>query len=129
MKLEPFTTIEKFHDFFFDDRYCERYLKLFERFANNRSNLKLACIIAHLKALQDQCVYLVYTGTYTDEKRTDAGYCLRALNDNLKLSVEEIENIKLSTQYSVFNSIKAYVVNEQGNVLRFLDFDEHVYKR
>ena len=128
LRTEHFTKIENFRDSFFDQNYPDRYVKLFERFARNRDNLKLACIIAYLQALNDDCLYLVYTGAYVRNGCVDAGYCFHKIeNPNDVLLKEDIvKQIVSSTNYHVFSSIKGYIVDQQGSVEKLINFDQYI---
>ena len=130
IRTEHLTKIESFRDSFFDQSYPERYVKLFDRFSKNRTNLKLACIIAYLRAMCDNCAYIVYTGTYNHNQCEDAGYCFLKVEDinDINLSQSVVQNIVQSTVYSVFDKIKGYVVDAQGNVDRLVDFDRYILR-
>ena len=128
LQTDYFTTIESFRDQFFIERHEERYIRLFERFAKDRTNLKLACIIAYIRAKVDNCLYLVYTGSFQGSGVTQPGYCFLKVDDinNVSFTKEKLEEIEQCTQLVTFKLIKGYIVDQYGVVERLNGFEQYI---
>lgn len=127
IKTERFTQLEKFSDKYFDENYCDRFVKLFNRFMDDRSNLKVACLVAYLSAKFHNCKYIVVTApVYTPNQGIDAGYeLIKVEYDQFDICKQYQQMIRgVVEQYFTFKRINAFIVDDQGLVNEIVDVEQ-----